>query len=336
VKKESGRRVVNGDCLEELTRLEDASVDAIVTDPPYGIGIQGRSWDSQAIREVAALARGERLTRSKAYEVWCRLWATECRRVLKPGAHMLAFGSPRTAHRLAAGLEDAGLEVRDTLSWLYSTGIPKSGPLPGGRGTTLKPAYEPILVTRRPVEGTVAKTIERHGTGALEIDSCRVGKRHPANVVLSHAADCTEDACAAGCACSMLDASVERVRPTRFFYCAKVNRKERNAGCESLPEGAFNLLPDRPPRWPSTRNPHPTLKPIELMRWLVRLATPPGGLVLDPFCGSGSTGAAAALEARRFLGIELSEEYAKIAVARIEHWAPDEARVDPDPLEGRP
>ena len=199
------------------------------------------------------------------------------------------------------------------------------------------------MLCRRPLEGTTTQTIERHGTGALEIDPCRIEGRHPANVLLGHAPDCTPSTCAAECPCAMLDRG-ERIRsvsarPSRFFYCPKVNRRERDAGCEHLPPRFFDLFPNapnKPSRTRPARNAHPTLKPIELMRWLVRLVSPPGGLVLDPFCGSGSTGAAAALEGRRFLGIELSPEYVEIASARITHWAPGEGKVDRGPFGGRP
>jgi site-specific DNA-methyltransferase (adenine-specific) len=209
----------------------------------------------------------------------------------------------------------------------------------------LKPAYEPVLLCRRALEGTTAATIERHGTGALEIDRCRVDGRHPANVLLGHASECLLERCEPDCAVAMLDAgashgrSVAGSRPSRFFYCAKVSRREREAGCDHLPAVPLDLFPNapnKPPRAAPTRNPHPTVKPIELMRWLVRLVTPRGGLVLDPFCGSGSTGAAAALEGRQFFGIELSPEYVQIAAARISHWEPGEETVDLGPLGGRP
>ena len=334
--------LLQGDCLELLGGLEEASVDAIVTDPPYGIGIKGERWDAQAIHEAAARRGAGRMTRRKAFEVWCSMWATECARVLKPGGHLLAFGSPRTVHRLAVGLEDGGLEVRDTFCWLYGTGLPASHRLPGGRGTTLKPAYEPILLCRRALVGTTGATIERHGTGALEIEQCRVENRHPANVLLAHGSGCRPGTCEPDCPVALLDGgashadSVARSRPSRFFYSAKVSRPEREAGCEQLPAEVFNLFPNAGKRSSKpTRNPHPTVKPIELMRWLVRLVAPPGGLVLDPFCGSGTTGVAAALEGRPFLGIDLSPEYVRIAAARISHWAPAEGKEKHGPLGGR-
>lgn len=324
-------RLLEGDCLEVLGTLEPESVDAIVTDPPYGIGFQNERWDSAALREAVARAGHERLTPNQAFEAWSRIWAGECRRVLKPGGFLAAFGSPRTFHRLACGIEDSGLEIRDTLMWLYSEGMSKSRHYPGGRVTTLKPAFEPIVLARRELDGTTEETIARHGTGALNIESCRAEGRHPANVVLGHDTDCEEGSCADGCAVAAADACVEgrsRLAPSRFLYCPKASRKERDAGCEKLPRRALDLFPNAGTSG-DARNFHPTVKPLELMRWLVRLLCPPGGLVLDPTAGSGTTGAAAALEGRRFLGIELEPAYLEIGRARIEHWtkqAGDEGR----------
>jgi site-specific DNA-methyltransferase (adenine-specific) len=335
-------RVLEADCFDGLTKLPDHSVDAIVTDPPYAIGRFGQndeSWDGRAIREIVAERGHERLGLGEAYEYWCREWAAACRRVLKPGAHLVAFGSPRTAHRLTSGIEDAGLEIRDTLAWLRGDGIPKSRRLPGDRGTTLKPAYEPIMLARRPLDDTTEVTIARHGTGALEIGACRVDSRYPANVILSHDPGCSDRGCVDGCAAWTLDSEARTgpggVPASRFFYCAKVTHRERDAGCEHLAARRLDLHPSNGPARAGgrqARNPHPTVKPIELMRWLVRLASPPDGLVLDPFCGSGSTGAAAALEGRRFLGIELDREFAEIAVARIQHWSPGQGKVGRVPL----
>jgi site-specific DNA-methyltransferase (adenine-specific) len=322
-------RLLASDCVEVMAGLEAASVDAVICDPPYGIGWQNEHWDSGAIREAAARAGRERLSPNQAFEVWCELWAAECRRVMKPGAHLLAFGATRTFHRLACGLEDGGLEIRDTLAWLYGTGMSKSRHYPGGRATTLKPAFEPIVLARAPFQGTVIETIERHGTGALNTEACRTEGRHPANVIASHEPDCKEGRCAPGCAAALIDAEADRVRassgprtpPSRFLYCPKVSRSEREAGCEELPARALDLFPNAHKSSGPARNPHPTVKPLELMRWLVRLACPPGGLVLDPFCGSGTTGAAATMEGRRFIGIELSDAYLEIAAARIAHWS---------------
>jgi site-specific DNA-methyltransferase (adenine-specific) len=336
--RQAALSLIEGDCLEVLGTLEPQSVDAIVTDPPYGIGFQHERWDSAAIREAAARAGHDRLSPNEAFEAWCRLWATECHRVMKPGAFLAAFGSPRTYHRLACGVEDAGLEIRDTLMWLYAEGMPKSRHYPGGRATTLKPAFEPIVLARRPLDGTTAETIERHGTGALNAEDCRVEGRHPANVILEHDPDCREGRCAVGCTAAAVDEcagrtharSAKRIAPSRFLYCPKASRTERDAGCEQLPERTLNLFPNvyKAGKKPAAvRNPHPTVKPLELMRWLVRLLCPPGGLVLDPTAGSGTTGAAAALEGRRFIGIELEPPYIEIAAARIAHHSPKGTRA---------
>jgi site-specific DNA-methyltransferase (adenine-specific) len=343
-KPESGQkiRLLEGDCLETLGELEAESVDAIVTDPPYGIGFQHERWDSAAIREAAARAGHDRLNPNEAFEAWCRIWAAECRRVMKPGAFIAAFGSPRTYHRLACGIEDAGLEIRDTLMWLYSEGMSKSRHYPGGRSTTLKPAYEPIVLARRDLDGTTEQTIARHGTGALGAEECKVEGRHPANVILGHERGCDEKHCAAGCPVAAADACSQegrsRLEPSRFLYCPKASRGERDAGCESLPRRALDLFPNAQKggkKPAAARNPHPTVKPLALMRWLVRLLCPPGGVVLDPTVGSGTTGAAALLEGRHFIGIELEPAYIEIAQARIAHHAercPGRPKVDRAPL----
>lgn len=324
-----GARLLEGDCLEVLGELEPESVDAIVTDPPYGIGFQNEHWDSRYLQEAAARTGRDRLTPNEAFEVWARIWAEGCRRVLKPGGFLAAFGSPRTFHRLACGIEDAGLEIRDTLMWLYGTGMSKSRHYPGGRATTLKPAFEPIVLARNGLDGTTEETIARHGTGALMTESCRVEGRHPANVILGHAFDCDEEGCATGCAVAEADGCVgegrARLAPSRFLYCPKASRAERDAGCERLPKRALDLFPNAGTSG-DARNFHPTVKPLELMRWLVRLLCPPGGLVLDPTTGSGTTGAAAVLEGRRFVGIELEPAYIEIAAARIAHHSPRRAR----------
>jgi DNA modification methylase len=342
-RQSTARRLLQGDCIEVMAGLEEASVDAVVCDPPYGIGWQNERWDSGAIREVAKRRGGGRLSKGQAFEVWCSIWGAECLRVMKPGAFLLAFGSPRTYHRLAAGLEDAGFEIRDTLIWLHSRGMARSRHYAGGRATTLKPAIEPIVVARVPLDGTTEENIERYGTGAMNIEACRVDGRHPANAALSHDESCTEAKCVPGCAAALLDAAAaggeggvgNQIAATRFLYCPKPSRAERDAGCERLPERDFNLAPDTGPSAPA-RNFHPTLKPIAVKRWLVRLVTPSGGLVLDPFMGSGTTGAAAALERRRFFGIELEKAYFEIARARIDHWAGRSVPVGGEGLGRRP
>ena len=298
--------LLEGEALGLLARLPSGSVDAVVTDPPYGLGFHDEDWDGAAIRRAARDA-----TAPESFERWTQAWATEVARILKPGGHLVAFGAPRTFHRLVAGVEDAELEIRDQLLWLFGQGIPKSRRMRGGLGTQLKPAYEPILLARRRIIGTTARNLDEHGAGVLDIDTARgPDGRWPANVVLSHAPDCPA---------AHLDG--EASGPSRLFYCPKASPSERDAGCERLPRHPVRIYTGRSHRPRIAANTHPTVKPLELMRWLIRLAVPEGGAVLDPFCGSGSTGAAAVLEGRRFIGIERDVRYVDVACARLAHWA---------------
>lgn len=508
----------HGDCLDVLARLGDASVDAVVTDPPYGLEFMGKEWDAPWKAEGAVVtdpasvggfqdgAGGNPYSRSRirfgigaGFQKWCEDWAAECLRVLKPGGHLLAFGGTRTWHRLACAIEDAGFEVRDSIAWMYGSGFPKSldvskaidkqrtedrAPVdavrawlnarrleagfshdavnkhfghasngggsssawmtnptsralptweqwqalkalfgfgdemdaevwrlngrkgkpgdnfearevlservaiveggkggwadmvasgrfkPGekvirdtapatdaartwqGWGTALKPAFEPIVVARKPLSGTVAGNVLAHGTGALNIDACRVESsetwigsneastsangygpgdtdgwqghwtkrsqshasgRWPANVVLD------EDQAAAldqqsgeslsrigkprsadsgdGWGMTATGAEYDDLGgASRFFYVAKADASER-------------------PKVGGVA--HPTVKPLALMRWLVRLVTPPGGVVLEPFAGSGTTVEACLLEGFRCVAIEKGDEYLPLIEARI-------------------
>ncbi len=338
-------QIKHADCLLALPKLDAASVDVVITDPPYGISVNGMAWDRPAKLDPARVPgrhRRPNANPAEAFQEFSRQWSSASLHGLKTGGHLAAFAAPRTAHRLACGLEEAGFEIRDVLMWIQGQGYPATRVLPGGWGTGLKPAYEPIILARKPLDGTLNQNLSKYGTGALNIDGCRVepspqgcpgeGRTHtrnfaasekgrwPANLLLSHGRRCTSSRCERDCPIALLG---ER---HRFFYAAKAPRREREAGCEQLPRrvvqtfkiGAHNeqLCNANP-----VANIHPTVKPIELMRWLVRLLTPPGGLVLDPFTGSGSTGAAAILEGARFIGIEREHEYVPIARARIKHWA---------------
>lgn len=355
-----------GDCREVMLGLEPGSVDACVCDPPYELGFMGKGWDRSGV----------------AYDV--SLWATVFE-LLKPGAHLMAFGGTRTYHRLACAVEDAGFEIRDSLHWIYGTGFPKSLNLDGdykGTGTALKPAHEPIVMARKPFKGTVADCVCKHGTGGINVDGCRVAMsdkdrqtieggagRWPPNIILSHAPDCGA-ICSEDCPVREIDrqggegVSTGGLTPkvgagdgrvysmsgklpanagglgdsggaSRFFpvfrYEAKASRAEREAGCDGLPPKSAGECTDRTDgtagldspragagRTSGARNHHPTVKPIALMAWLVRLVTPAGGTVLDPFMGSGTTGIACHREGCGFIGIEREPEYFEIAKARIE------------------
>ncbi|WP_354700516.1 DNA methyltransferase [Paraconexibacter sp. AEG42_29] len=318
--------VLCADTLTTLPDLPENSIDAVVTDPPYGIDFQAEAWDGKSIREAAVEANGGPLTAGQAFEYWTQIWASELARVVKPGGHIACFAAPRMTHRLTSGLENSGLEIRDVLMWLYGSGMPKSRRLPGGQGTALKPAYEPIVLARVPAAGTTAQALARWGTGALNTEACRVTDhepaapgRWPANVCLSHSRRCSPRRCDPGCAVTRLEG--QREGASRFFFASKASRRERDAGCDQLPSRRLDLFPSATKGVPRpVRNPHPTVKPITVMRWLTRLVTPEGGLVLDPFCGSGTTGAAARLEGRRFVGIERDPAHSEVARARITHW----------------
>ena len=443
----------HGDCIETMNAMPPESVDAIVTDPPYGLGFMGKKWDGLP----------------PSLE-----WAEACYRVLKPGGHIAAFGGTRTWHRLAVAIEDAGFEMRDSLAWLYGSGFPKSHDVgkaidklagaerevigskitgnakqptsrtgefadgkhggqqvvditapatPGavqwdGWGTALKPAFEPIVLARKPLaEKTVARNVLAHGTGAINIDGCRIATddnlngggysdttttgtflldgagsvdelralaaagektpngrdaqatlaraltskervgeyvqpsgRWPANVLLDHHAAAwvdeqsgfsvskrAERGASSGIlrldGCHTVDelralAEAGEKTPTgrdarktlaryvasedgpsghtdsggasRFFYTAKAPKRER-------------------PNVDGVQ--HPTVKPLKIMQWLIRLVTPPGGAVLDPFAGSGATIEAALIEGFNPIGIEMEADYLPLIQHRIDRQA---------------
>jgi site-specific DNA-methyltransferase (adenine-specific) len=241
----------------------------------------------------------------------------EVLRVLKPGAHLLAFAGTRTQHRMACAIEDAGFEIRDMIAWLYGSGFPKSKNLGGewsGWGTALKPALEPITIARKPLRGTVAANVLAHGTGAINVEACRVGDEKLEGMTAGQSKlgtfergiMVTPERIGRWPANVCHDGSEEPEallgEAARFFYSAKADAEDRNEG-----------LPAR------VRNRHPTVKPVDLMRYLCRLVARSGGLVLDPFMGSGSTGKACALEGFNFIGCELDPAHVEIAQMRIEH-----------------
>jgi site-specific DNA-methyltransferase (adenine-specific) len=323
-----------GDCLESMKNLEDNSVDAILTDPPYGLGFMSKQWDKGV----------------PGIEFW-----SEMLRIMKPGAYLLAFGGTRTYHRLAVAIEDSGFEMRDMIAWVYGQGFPKSHKVgEGGYGTALKPALEPIVMARKPIEKglTVNQNASKWGTGGLNIDACRVPSgdevipinrfnsgakpfggaigeeytsimssegRWPANLIHDGSEEVTDlfPYTTSGAMSGeynntlMTNSRGERTGKkikleqrassgsgARFFYCAKASPKEK---------GDYNK--------------HPTVKPIELMCYLLKLILPPNyseRVVLDPFAGSGTTGVAAKkLGVGNVILMEKETEYCDIIARRL-------------------
>ncbi|QDF17714.1 methyltransferase [Mycobacterium phage ChotaBhai] len=398
-----------GDCRDILAELEDASVDSIITDPPYELGFMGKKWDGSGI----------------AFDV--EMWE-QCLRVLKPGGHLLAFGGSRTWHRLTVAIEDAGFEIRDSIAWLYGSGFPKSLDVskaidkaagaerevigksarhvsgkPGQRteglngsstfsesvgmgayltapatdaakqwqgwGTALKPAFEPIVVARKPLVGTVAANVLEHGTGALNIDACRTeyeqggslatnpslrsgisggngghifptetgrrvvtphaSGRWPTNVVLDEAQAAELDA-------QTGTLSSGKMYPTHTTAGRQVYGQNAAGGyvtSETYGDsgGASRFFPvfkyqakaptkERPSYVNEDGNKvaHNTVKPLALIRWLVKLVTPLGGVVLDPFAGSGTTVEACLLEGFDCIAIENEPDYIPLIEQRLE------------------
>jgi len=431
-----------GDCLDVLPTLQPDSVDACITDPPYGLEFMGKEWDAfgkeanhrsfersgfglsrfgawtptASMDGVAKVRRG-----NLGFQEFSKRWATEVYRVLRPGAHLAAFGGTRTYHRMACAIEDAGFEIRDCLMWLYGTGFPKShdiskaidaaagaqreivgqrkklesygpnevygdGPDHGGIqlitapatdavrqwegwGTALKPAVEPIVLARKPLsEPTVAANVLRWGTGALNIDECRIATnwatdptrrgwqgcdeagtnqvnglgfknpnnlgRWPANVV--H--DGSEEVV------GMFPSTKGGVAVRRNGGGGKIGGRGIYGGAAGDPDDDigygdsgsaarffYSAKADADDRLDSK---HPTVKPIDLLRWLVRLVTPPGGLVIDPFAGTGTTASACLREGCCCILIEREQEYVAdikyrfTGLGKLRRGTPNETAMD--------
>lgn len=382
--------LLHGDCLALLRTLPSDSLDACVTDPPYHLteGKKGGSGPASASsRTPQGRARiGTGFMGAKwdggntAFQV--ELWA-EVRRVLKPGAHLLAFGGTRTWHRMVCAIEDAGFEIRDCIrneqsttetwpGWLYGCGMPKSHNVakaidrthgPGtaeaaqwaGWGSSLKPAWEPITVARKPFPRTLASNVLQHGVGGLHIDACRIHGddaqggaytikrrkpgaeqnrtggsyrpddgpdyhgiqapgRWPANVVHDGSDEVLAAFAAAGSRGASAPASGPKLRGVNTSVAHGLRR--------GLPDGqapAFHNGGGSPARFffsgkagkaDRAGSDHPTVKRVDLLRWLVRLVAQPGSRVLDPFAGSGTLGAACLAEGMHALMMERDPTFA--------------------------
>jgi site-specific DNA-methyltransferase (adenine-specific) len=342
-----------GDCVEVMASLPEASVDSVVCDPPYHLtsivkrfgadgaapakvgktgayarasaGFMGKQWDGG---DVAARV-----------ETWAAVFS-----VLKPGGHLLAFSGTRTYHRMVCAIEDAGFEVRDQIGWTFGSGFPKSHNAGNGWGTALKPAWEPIVLARRPLIGTVAANVLQFGTGAINVDGCRVGTDDTRSVASKSALGLINDdswkaqEVMAGSACGRWPANLvhdgseevleafpdadgavsnSRTANNNAVY-GEQNGMERQVGRGDSGSAARFFYTAKADSEDRLGSKHPTVKPLDLMQWLVRLVTPKGGVVLDPFAGTGTTGEAAWREGMRAILIEREEEYQADIARRME------------------
>lgn len=368
-------RLFGGDCRDAIALLPDCSVHSVVCDPPYALESIRKRFGAAGAAPAqfgtdGAFARASRGFMGRAWDTGevafdPAFWA-EVLRVLRPGGHLVAFSGTRTYHRMACAIDDAGFEVRDQLAWMYGNGFPKShnigkalgddaGPW-AGWGTALKPAWEPICLARKPLDGTVAANVLAHGCGGLNVDGCRIGDevRHASYTSL------------AACAGNRLGAAETRgasrgtqgdlVRYEGRFP-ANVLHDGSDEVVSAFPEApgqlrsvgpgngekrSVNVFGDYGPRDECAPRgdsgsaarffysakagaddrfdfTHPTVKPVDLMRWLVRLVTQRGGVVLDPFAGTGPTGAAAFWEGCDAILCEREPEYQGFIAKRLEH-----------------
>lgn len=355
-------RIIHGDCLDVLPRLaaDGLRVHAVVTDPPYHLtsivkrfGQEGaapaKSAKTGVYARSAAGFMGQKWDGGDVAfrpETWAAVAAC-----MRPGAHLAAFGGTRTYHRMAVAIEDAGLEIRDTLAWVFASGFPKSHNQNGdwsGWGSALKPAFEPIILARKPLCGTIAANLAAHGCGALNIDGCRVdvtdnttkawrgegdrsreqyrtgttGKtvptdlgRWPANLLHDGSAEVLDAFAAFGESKSVGGhrGSGERTNG----YGMKADAEKRPIGFGDTGTGARFFMCAKADASDRVGSKHPTVKPGALMRWLVKLIVPPGGTVLDPFAGTGSTGLAADQLGMDAVLIEQSADYADDARRKL-------------------
>jgi site-specific DNA-methyltransferase (adenine-specific) len=334
-----------GDCMEVMASLPDCSVDSVVTDPPYHLTsiVKRFGAENAAPAKAGVYARGAKGFMGKQWDggeiaFEPATWAAVLR-VLKPGGHLCAFGAPKNFGFMQYAIAQAGFEVRDVLAWIFGSGFPKSHNVGNGWGTALKPAYEPVILARKPLIGTVAANVLAHGTGAINIDGCRVDAsdadltatqnckteqgghtvtlnipghsqptynakgRWPANVI--H--DGSEEVVGAF---PESDHARGNIAPTKsgtgMWHTAVAEQAANSGDSGSAARFFYTAKADADDRIGSK---HPTVKPVDLMQWLVRLVTPPGGTVLDPFSGTGTTGEAAFREGFKAILIEREEEY---------------------------
>ena len=375
-------KLLRGDCLDKLKLMPDNSVDSIVTDPPYGISFMNKVWDYDVPSTLIwkeclrVLKPGGYLLSFAGSRTYHRMAINiedagfEIRDQLLwiystgfPKSHNVSVSIDK---KLGATRNVIGKKSHPTLidknkvdrqdsqqyhgknciadEWDITESFTEDAKRWDGWGTALKPAHEPIVMARKPIEGSIADSVLKWGVGALNIDACRISAdaraegRFPANLTFSHHKLCVpldkgkiEYACHKNCAIRKLEDYNDQA--SKFFYCPKVKRAERNDGLNHCKDvditnsgNVIGLKSNINTSSGKKRNPnvivknnHPTVKPLALMQYLCRLVTPSNKIVLDPFMGSGSTGVAALKENFRFVGIEKEREYYDIATARMEY-----------------
>jgi len=340
---------MEGDCLEQLKKIPAESVDSCVTDPPYNLSFmsdKGVSWDA--------------VGSPQGFQKWCAEWAKEVFRVLKPGGYLLSFGGSRTFHRLTAGIEDVGFDIRDCFSWIYGTGFPSGNRDMGkavgdsfqGYGTRLKPAWEPVIMARKPFKGSLTAHVKTTGLGALNIDDNRI----PIDEV-----DVIDEGNYKGSTFSN-----RNPKATGRAYLLKKNSRSAEENDKISAQAQLDSIRrmNEMGRWPANvifdenaakimdqqsvgaarffyqpkasqkertvnnqvKNVHPTVKPVELMKHLISLVCPTETAlgyvptVLDPFGGSGSTALAAKDLGINSILIEIDSASMQIAKERYFAW----------------
>ena len=285
--------ILCGDNVESLKEIADDSLDVCITDPPYGMSME--HWD---------------------YSIPPTKTWNEVYRVLKPGAFCLSFCSTHLYHRMAVNVEDAGFVIKDMIYWMVTTKMAKKN--------RLKPVHEPIVVGQKPYESSLQKNFDKWGAGLINIKGNKIpwDGKPPTGWIKGGTArrafgkDVDKAGVGAKEILGTVDADPEGRYPSnivgyvdgdhqKYFYAPRVSRKERD-------EGLYKC--EKP-------NPHPTPKPVSLMRWLVRIFAPINGKVLDPYNGTGSTGIASLLEDRTYLGLELDQNYCDISEKRIKSFS---------------
>ena len=276
--------IVNADCIEHLKTIEDNYFDSVVTDPPYHLTSIAKRFTNSTEAKYGKDGSFKRLTKGFVGHEWdggdiaftTDLWK-EVYRTIKPGSVLLAFAATRNYHRMAVAIEDSGFEIFDMINWIYGSGFPK-------RKNLLKPAHEPIVMARKGVNKDL--NLDECRVGDEEIDTSKNRRNTQAEQIFKGGWTGKEggEIVKGRWPANVIHDGLEE-EWAKYFYCPKASKKEKG----------------------DTK--HPTVKPLELMRYLVKLITPKDGIVLDPFAGTGTTGEACTLEGRNYYLIEKTKEY---------------------------